>query len=859
MKCLLWNACSLNNKILDFIHILEDNDIEISFLTETWLQSQNNHVTALLLEAGYKISHYHRSAEKGGGVAIITRAHFVSKNEKTFHYQTFECLTQTLKILKVGLITLVILYRKGKESNAQFIAEFYQLTEFLQSNFTNFLICGDFNFHFNKPTDTYVLKVCDILETFSLKQVVHGPTHVCGNTLDLIIHNPALLEITDIHVQEFDISDHSQIFFNIHSDLEVNAKRSISYRNLKQANVETFKSDISINVEPYLNTCDSEIFSNSINVFNDIFGKVVDKHAPLINKSVQNVSKPKWIDEEYRLARSERRKSYKKWVRTQCPDDKANYRACRADVNDLSISKRKIFFSKIISESQNSQRELFKICNNLMDTTKRRSLPDCENSEYLANKFNGFFIDKIDKIRDNISVSPVNNNFKKYMVGKTNCAQKTWSKFTYITGNELKKVITSKKIKTSVDDTIPAFLLRECLDEILPVLEQLVNLSLRNGSVHGVKDSVVTPLLKNARLSTEELSNYRPVNNILYISKLIETVVALQLGDHMNINSLHVPFQSGYKSKHSCETLLLKLTNEVFNNMDTKSCSILLLLDLSAAFDTVDHVHLLSILFHEIGLRGKVFDWFTSYLIGRRQAVNIKGCKSEYKELSYGVPQGSVLGPVLFNIYVRNFISILKEAGFIVHGYADDHQIVKAFVVEFQYEAIRRSVPRCLDIIGVWMKTSFLKLNSAKSQIIIFAPANIANQIHINNVKLRHGANIKISKTVTNLGMKLDSQLTFSPQINSLCSHSYQLLRNLHPIRKFISVEHLRLLVQSIIVSKIDYCNSLLYGIPTYEINKLQKLQNSCARLIFGKKKNDHVTELFQTLHWLPIRQRIIF
>ena len=157
------------------------------------------------------------------------------------------------------------------------------------------------------------------------------------------------------------------------------------------------------------------------------------------------------------------------------------------------------------------------------------------------------------------------------------------------------------------------------------------------------------------------------------------------------------------------------------------------------------------------------------------------------------------------------------------------------------------------------MKTSFLKLNSAKSQIIIFAPANIANQIHINNVKLRHGANIKISKTVTNLGMMLDSQLPFSPQINCLCSHSYQLFRNLHPIRKFISVEHLRLLVQSIIVSKIDYCNSLLYGIPTYEINKLQKLQNSCARLIFGKKKNDHVTELFQTLHWLPIRQRIIF
>ena len=293
--------------------------------------------------------------------------------------------------------------------------------------------------------------------------------------------------------------------------------------------------------------------------------------------------------------------------------------------------------------------------------------------------------------------------------------------------------------------------------------------------------------------------------------------------------------------------------------MSLITCSVLLLLDLSAAFDTVDHVHLLSILFHELGLRADVFDWFTSYLIGRRQAVNIKGCKSEYKDLSYGVPQGSVLGPALFNIYVRNFISILKRAGFIVHGYADDHQILKAFCIEFQYEAIRRSIPRCLEIIAYWMKTSFLKLNSAKSQIIIFAPANLADQIYINSVKLSQNANIKVTNCVTNLGVKLDSPLTFSPQINSICSHSYQLIRNLHSVRKFLSTDHLRLLVQSIIISKIDYCNSLLYGIPSYETNKLQKVQNSCARLIFGKKKNDHVTELLQTLHWLPIRQRIIF
>ena len=844
---------------MDFIHILEDNEIDCAFLTETWLKDQNSNVTALLSESGYKIFHYHRPDMKGGGVGIVTRTNVVSKNGKTFQFKTFECVTQTLNILKIGLITFVIVYRKGEESNLQFLDEFYQFTEFLHSNFNNFLICGDFNFHFNKQTDTHVLKLCNILEIFSLEQVIQGPTHVCGNTLDLVIHDPTLLNIEDVQVLQFDKSDHSLIFFNISGDLEVNDKRNVRYRNFKQVDIDSFKNDISRNVETYLGNCDSEIFSNSINTFNEIFKNVVDSHAPIINKSVQNVSRPKWIDEEFRLARSERRKYYKKWVRTRNPEDRTRYKKCRADVNDLSIEKRKAFFSKTISESQNSQRELFKICNTIMDTSKRKSLPDCENSENLANKFNSFFIDKIEKIRENISHASVNENFREYMVGKPTCAEKTMSDFTFIPRDELKKLITSKKIKTSIDDTIPAYLLNECLDEILPALEQLVNLSLRNGSVHGIKDSVVTPLIKNSRLDAEQLSNYRPVNNILYISKLVETVATLQLGTHMDINKLQVPFQSGYKSKHSCETLLLKLTSDVFNNMDTKSCCILVLLDLSAAFDTVDHIELLSILFHEIGLRGKVFDWFTSYLIGRRQAVNIKGCKSEYTGLSYGVPQGSVVGPILFNIYVRSFISMLNKAGFVVHGYADDHQILKAFCIEFQYEAIRCSVPRCLDIIAVWMKTFFLKLNSSKSQIIIFSPANLSNQVHIDNVKLSNGTNIKITNTVTNLGIKLDSQLTFAPQINSLCSHSYQLLRNLYSVQKYLEADHLRLLVQSIIVSKIDYCNSLLYGIPMYEINKLQRLQNSCARLIYGKKKNDHVTELLQMLHWLPIRQRIIF
>ena len=166
------------------------------------------------------------------------------------------------------------------------------------------------------------------------------------------------------------------------------------------------------------------------------------------------------------------------------------------------------------------------------------------------------------------------------------------------------------------------------------------------------------------------LSNYRPVANIPYLSKAIEYDVVVELQRHMDLNNLHIPHHSGYKPNHSCETLLLRLNNDILIAMDNGKCTIIFLLDLSAAFDTVDHDRLMYILFHEIGLRGKVLRWFEAYLFQRRQAVDINGKLSEFLDTPYGVPQGSVLGPILFNIYVRSLISTLNQAGFDAHGYA---------------------------------------------------------------------------------------------------------------------------------------------------------------------------------------------
>jgi hypothetical protein len=644
--------------------------------------------------------------------------------------------------------------------------------------------------------------------------------------------------------------------------MEIRQKKEITFRNLNNVDIVSFKNDIASNINNFLSNCNLDNFEHTVSLFNQIFGEIVNSYAPLVTKSVDINQKPGWLDQEFKSARSERRRLYKTWKKNRTTANRENFELSRREVHNLSINKRKLYYSKCVSDSSNSQRELFKICNSLLDTQKCMSLPDCEDFNQLADMFNQYFVGKIVNIRQDMSSVNVDNvyvNKLSYGIGGTTCARSTLSAFNQVSAEQLKKIILSRKIKTSFDDSVPAQLLMNCLDEILPALVKLVNISFSTGSIEGLKDSVITPLLKKQGLDKEMLSNYRPVANILYLSKMIETNIAIQLNAHMDFNDLHIPYQSGYKPGHSCETLLLSINDDILKAFDSGKCTVYLLLDLSAAFDTVDHDRLLDILFYEIGIHGDALNWFKSYLFNRRQTVMINGKSSDQLKTAYGVPQGSVLGPVLFNIYVRNFIRILNDAGFGAHGYADDHQVSKIFSIDFQFEAIQHSIPRCLDIIAHWMKASFLKLNSSKSQVIIFAPPNLADHIHIDQIKLSNGCRIPVSTRVTNLGVQFDSELTYTPYINAICSQSYRLLRNLASIRKFLSTDDLRTLVQSIVVSRIDNCNSLLYGVLAQNTNKLQRVQNACARLIYGKRKREHVTPLLQELHWLPVRRRIIF
>lgn len=379
-------------------------------------------------------------------------------------------------------------------------------------------------------------------------------------------------------------------------------------------------------------------------------------------------------------------------------------------------------------------------------------------------------------------------------------------------------------------------------------------MSFDEGSVEGIKLSIIDPLIKSAGLDNEKYNNFRPVHNLEFFSKLIERTATIQLDDHVERNSLNNVTAFGYKKHCNTEGLLLQLTNEVLTGFEENKCTIVLFLDLSAAFDTIDIPRLLEKLEKEIGVTGKALAWLSSFLSGRSQKVRIDNEFSALLPVLFGVPQGSVLGPKLFGLYVNSLSNVFKNCCFKSSSFADDSNGRKTFSLTFQFSILNLEVSRCMMEIVSWMKANYLKVNPDKTEIMLFHPHNVNT---VSGLFLENKC-IRFSKIVKNVGVKLDQHLTLKSHINHVVSHSYKLLKDIGRVRTFLSKKDLASLVHAVISNRLDYCNALFTCCSTKERAKLQKVQNAAARLLSGKRFGP-ISKIRNELHWLQIELRIVF
>ena len=605
--------------------------------------------------------------------------------------------------------------------------------------------------------------------------------------------------------------------------------------------------------------CPAESLDDLALQYQSTLSSVLDVHAPLVLIKVSQRPSQPWFCSEIAEAKNNRRRLERRWRRTKLEIDRLSFIEARNNVCKLTSMAKTSFYSRRIDALSCNQKALFREMNHLLNQSTVTPMPPYESPGVLANQFADYFSSKIDLIRRELNHCVPHSLLAPGTCSQTEMNINKFSAFDSVSIRTVSDLISSCPAKTCDLDPVPTWLLKDCSEQLAPAIASMINLSLSTGTLPSSwKDAIVLPSLKFGKKELI-MEYYRPISNLPFISKLCEKVVAMQLSDHLLRNNLMEPFQSAYRPNHSVETALLRVCNDILRSMDQRKITVLVLLDLSAAFDTVDHQILLHRLQSRFGVTGVVLDWFTSYLTGRRQCVTINDTCSNPKLLKCGVPQGSVLGPLLFLVYVSPLGNVIRKHGLDFHFFADDTQLYLAFdanAVGSLSDALS-TVLAAINDVKDWLRRNLLKFNISKTELSLIGSSQQLSKLSGPVTICMDNHVIVAVEVVRNLGLYIDQHMKLNAHVNKVMKGCLYHLRNISKIRKYLSIDAAKSLIHALVTSRLDCCNSLLYGCKKSSIQCLQRLQNYAARVICKVSKYDHITPILKELHWLPVQARI--
>ena len=693
-----------------------------------------------------------------------------------------------------------------------------------------------------------------ILEAFSLTQNVQKPTHTKGHLLDYIItRSTGALQCTTPVTGDL-VSDHHCISCQLIIPSTKTIKRKVKYRKVTEIDIEQFRNDLK-NSE--LSRIDDVCLNDLVSLYNTELTRILDTHAPVIERNINIRSREPWYTEAIGDARRDMRTAERRWHRCRSDETFAILQEKKHQFKDLLRSTETEYYSNLITEHSTDSRRLFRTVNLVMHRNTPNPLPDHSSPEQLANEFRDFFRSKVEKIRNTF-----NNGDKcdPMQFDGIKPVKTTLDTFRSVTVDEIRRIVTHAPCKSCELDPIPTCLVKKCADILAPIITQIVNLSIHNAHVPDIyKGAVVRPLLKKPGLE-HTFKNYRPVSNLSFISKILEHAVNVQLNQHLTRNNLSEGLQSAYKPRHSTETALIKVFDDILTCLDTPNHAVFMaLLDLSAAFDTVDHSILIARLERTFGVTGSALQWFRSYLTNRTMTVCVEGKYSEPVTLDVSVPQGSKLGPRLYSDYTQPLGQLLTALSMTYHLYADDTQLIKktSLALPDQQEASDNLASGIMKI-QRWMTSNKLKLNPDKTEFLVIASARNSTKVAVDGISLGD-AHVKRVPCARNLGVQMDASISMENHIVSICKVCYYYLKWIKRIRHVLTPYAAKAIVQALVISRLDYCNGLLVGLSCKLIQKLQRVMNMAARVITCATRDTPSIQLLQELHWLPMDERICF
>lgn len=848
------NIGSLSKHFDDLTFLLQNlkHDFKIIGISETRIKTstvQNFDI------AGYSfLSNETESAAGGTALYIADYINHKQRNDLTSSIYLPKLLESTFVEIspkKQSNIVVGCIYKHPtlpiSEFNKTFLAP---LLDKINKEGKEIILLGDFNINLLNSHNAEVTEFVDILGSNLILPTISLPTRVTPHSqtlIDNILTSPSKFDIVSGNLT-IGISDHLPQFLIFKTPSEDKTPYVKTYNEWKSFDSERFKIEFNnidwknkLSLEENNPSASFEKFYNNLN-------ELINRHAPLKSTEIKvnhNKIKP-WITNGIRKSIILRNKLYHRFINTKDQIMKntfyQRYKIHRNEIVHLirqsKINYYKTYFNENIRNVKNTWKGINELINHKKQHPSNISLNINEklisDPKIISIKFNEFFTTIADKVREKIPATK--KTFEHYIKKRT----RNSFFFTPVTIEEITKIIKSlDSKKASGPYSIPSKILDTITTEISSILSDIFNLSFEIGKfIDPLKYVKVVPIFKN-KGSPFEVSNFRPISLLSNVDKILEKLVHARLTSFLTHNKILFEKQFGFRSKHSTQHNLITLSEEIRKSLDKGEFSCGVFLDLRKAFDTVDHKILLKKMEY-YGIRGIANNWFKSYLSGRLQSVFVSGMSSETLEIAHGVPQGSVLGPLLFLLYINDLPNaIIYSKPFI---FADDTALLNS---SKDLKSIKKKVNIDLKLLLNWLNANKIGLNVDKTEVVLFREQR--KKINY-DVRLKlNGKRLFFTEDVRYLGVQIDQHLTWDSYLKSLAKKLRRANGSISKLRHLLSRNVLISIYYALFHSHLSYALQI-WGQALPSTSRVFKLQKSAVRLITFSNFDSHSKPLFDIL-----------